>query len=197
MAVLLKSVFARAVQTHTDPAAVLSTLNADLSPVAHAGDRMTAIVAMFDPLQRTLRMASAGHPAPILLRDDAVQALELHVELPLLVDPGQRYGQVAVDLKVADRLLLYTDGAVEVVNTDGGFLGLEGLSALALECRQYRGKDFLHSLCSAIQGFAGHDLEDDIALLTLECVEDQTLPHAASDAPADPSQPAASGTAGA
>ena len=197
MAVLLKSVFSCCVQTQMDAATALTTLNAELGTVAHAGDRVTAIVCMFDPLRRKLRMASAGHPAPILLRDDAVQALALRGGPPLMVVPDQRYEQVAVDLKVADRLLLYTDGAVDVANNDESFLGLEGLSELVRECRHYHGKDFLQRLFLAIQGFAGHDLEDDVALLALECVEDQTLPPVASDAPANTTKLAASDGVGA
>jgi serine phosphatase RsbU (regulator of sigma subunit) len=196
MAILLKSVFSRAVQTQMDPGAALTALNAELGKVAHADDRITAVVSMFDPLHRKLRMASAGHPAPILLRDDEARALELRGDPPLIVDPEHRYEQVAVNLEVADRLLLYTDGAVDVMNNAESFLGLAGLSELVRTCRHHHGKDFLQSLFTAIQGFTEHDLEDDVALLVLECMEEQTLPLVASGAHAATEEPAASDIAG-
>jgi sigma-B regulation protein RsbU (phosphoserine phosphatase) len=76
---------------------------------------VTAIYAVYDTRCRTLRIARAGHPLPILYRSSEAKAMEIPCEGVFAMgwDP---YGQVPVteiQLEPGDRLLFYTDGVTE------------------------------------------------------------------------------------
>uniref|UniRef100_UPI0015860146 PP2C family protein-serine/threonine phosphatase n=1 Tax=Streptomyces sp. TRM64462 TaxID=2741726 RepID=UPI0015860146 len=77
---------------------------------------------------RVLRWASAGHPAPLLLRDGKAFALPSDHRGPLLgVLPEHPYETAELPLSAGDLLLLYTDGVVERRGQDI----TEGVEALA------------------------------------------------------------------
>jgi serine phosphatase RsbU (regulator of sigma subunit)/PAS domain-containing protein len=99
--------------TGTDAATVLHCLNLVALHSQEAAAIGTAIVAFFDPDDRTLVWARAGHPLPILVR--AGRAYELvngdGTVLGVTCDPG--YRSVTVRLKPGDRIMLYTDGLIE------------------------------------------------------------------------------------
>lgn len=59
------------------------------------------------------RLVNAGHPWPLLLRDDAVQELRLRVNLPFGIPAPDPYLVQDLELHPGDRLVLYTDGMQE------------------------------------------------------------------------------------
>jgi serine phosphatase RsbU (regulator of sigma subunit)/anti-sigma regulatory factor (Ser/Thr protein kinase) len=95
------------------PASVLARLN------RLAGESMettfaTLAYAVIDPKRRICRLASAGHPPPIVAyADGRVDLLEGGRGLPLGVVPDTRYRQTTVELPAGSVLLLYSDGLVE------------------------------------------------------------------------------------
>ena len=59
-----------------------------------------------------MRIASAGQPAPILLRSDAVGAVPID-GVPIGIDRTARYGETHERLLTDDLLLLFTDGLLK------------------------------------------------------------------------------------
>jgi serine phosphatase RsbU (regulator of sigma subunit)/anti-sigma regulatory factor (Ser/Thr protein kinase) len=118
MAQLRHALSALAVTTTTDPAALLGHLNHLLCAGRAAVDTATAVIAYYDPHDRTLTWAQAGHPAP--LRTRAGVTVELpRPRGPLLgVLADAEYERASVAFEPDDLLLLYTDGLVE--NRDQG-----------------------------------------------------------------------------
>ncbi|MFI0262310.1 SpoIIE family protein phosphatase [Streptomyces sp. NPDC017056] len=99
--------------TGADAAQILDCLNL---VAFHGHDESltaTAVVGHFDPEQRTLSWARAGHPPPVLVRGG--RATELSNDdgttLGASLDPG--YALKTLPLHAGDRLILYTDGLVE------------------------------------------------------------------------------------
>jgi len=96
-----------------DPPTVLRRLNNHFRYLWPTAMFATAIVAVLDVAARTLRVASAGHPPPVLVRNG--RALELAVvNAPLLffdeLDPIECLDEV---LHPGDRIVFYTDGITE------------------------------------------------------------------------------------
>ena len=87
----------------------------------------TCLYAVYDPITSELQIANAGHIPPVLVRaeDGRSEVLDLPTGAPIGV------GQVAfetatVQVRPGDRLVLCTDGLVEVRGEDIG----DGLAAL-------------------------------------------------------------------
>jgi serine phosphatase RsbU (regulator of sigma subunit)/PAS domain-containing protein len=85
------------------------------SAAAHFSDGVlgTAVCGLYDPSDRTLRWARAGHLPPILVRDGRAEQLPLPEGLLLGADPDARYAEEVTSLQLGDTLLLFTDGLIE------------------------------------------------------------------------------------
>jgi serine phosphatase RsbU (regulator of sigma subunit)/anti-sigma regulatory factor (Ser/Thr protein kinase) len=95
------------------PASVIARLNR-LAGESQETTFATLVYAVIDPKRRICRIASAGHPPPIVaFADGRVELIEGGRGLPLGVAPDTRYRQTTVELPVGSVLLLYSDGLVE------------------------------------------------------------------------------------
>jgi serine phosphatase RsbU (regulator of sigma subunit)/PAS domain-containing protein len=98
--------------TATGPATLLAWLNTaacQLSP----GIIGTAVCGIYDPADRSLRWARAGHLPPVLVRSGQASALSLPEGLLLGGELGGHYEEVTTSLQPGDVLLLFTDGLIE------------------------------------------------------------------------------------
>ena len=131
------------------------------------GDFVTMVCAILEPERHRLRYASAGHQAPILLRDGKTQGLELG-GLPLAVLPKIDYPLRWVELAPGDALILYTDGVTDALNTDGDLFGIERLEAAARRHSAQSARQLLDAILEAAQEFAaGRSQSDDTTVLIL------------------------------
>jgi serine phosphatase RsbU (regulator of sigma subunit) len=98
--------------TGASPATLLDWLN---SAAAHFTDGVlgTTICGLYDPADRSLRWARAGHLPPVLVRDGRAEQLPLPEGLLLGADPEASYTEVVTSLRLGDTLLLFTDGLIE------------------------------------------------------------------------------------
>jgi serine phosphatase RsbU (regulator of sigma subunit) len=93
-----------------DPGALLGHLNRLSSRLELTG---TAVIAVYDPAERTLSWARAGHPVPLLARAGAADELDRPSGLLLGADEEAGYPVMAPRLEPGDLVLFYTDGLVE------------------------------------------------------------------------------------
>jgi PAS domain-containing protein len=98
--------------TGAGPATLLKWLN-EIACHLTAGTVGTAVCGMYDPGDRRMRWARAGHLAPVLVRDGVARELPLPGGLMLGADPGACYEEVIARLRLDDVLLLFTDGLIE------------------------------------------------------------------------------------
>ena len=124
----------------------------------------TCLYGVFDPVARTLRLASAGHlPLLVLHRDGGGEFVELEPGPPLGV-AGSKPVEVEVDVPDGAVLLLFTDGLVEGRHQPVE----EGLLALRNAVSAMQGLD-VETLCDALLHAMGRDStpDDDSALLAV------------------------------
>jgi len=102
-------------------AALLSPKAEVLVGVANRALRMlardafaTAIAAIYHPASRTLSVASAGHPGPVVRRRDGTVEQFDFPGLMLGLLPESEYEAHAIQLDEGDTAVFYTDGLVEV-----------------------------------------------------------------------------------
>ena len=73
----------------------------------------SACLALYDPADRRLSIANAGHPTPVLVRGGEAQPVPRPPGTMLGVDANSGYDEVTIVLEPGDVLLLYTDGLIE------------------------------------------------------------------------------------
>ena len=95
------------------PSVVVERVNAlinDLGPPTMA----TLAYAVLDPERESFEVVIAGHPPPLLIRQDgAASFLPLQGGIPLGVSPMARYRSDTHELRAGETIVLYTDGLVE------------------------------------------------------------------------------------
>jgi serine phosphatase RsbU (regulator of sigma subunit)/PAS domain-containing protein len=98
--------------TGAGPGTLLGWLN---GAACHFTDGIigTAVCGFYNPTDRTLRWARAGHLPPILLRDGQACTLSPPHGLLLGADPDAKYAETTTPLQIGDILLLFTDGLIE------------------------------------------------------------------------------------
>jgi len=113
------------------PGASLSLVNQPLTRyLADSGQYVTAFVGRYDAQTRVLTYASAGHPYARLIRGDSVLRLDAATAIPLGISAKSVYEEASVQLQPGDRLVLFTDGITESMNTAHELFGDERLDAV-------------------------------------------------------------------
>ncbi|OKK01944.1 PP2C family protein-serine/threonine phosphatase [Amycolatopsis sp. CB00013] len=123
------------------------------------------------PDRRSLKMALAGHPQPLLIDDSGGRLLSREkLGPPLGVAPGAGWQELTVPMGPRWSLLLYTDGLFEGrVEGSGERVGLERMAAAALHSLDAEGGSAaaLDHLISEMDVLHGGPLDDDVALALL------------------------------
>ncbi len=151
------------------PAAVLADLNDAVLGAERPALYATALYAVLRTSEpRTVTLATAGHPLPILIRaDGSAQAVGEAGNL-LGLDAQPRLTDVTVDLGPGDRLLAFTDGLTDARAPGHPLSEAELREVLA----RHRGEP-VETMAQRIEEAAlgpGAEARDDIALVLLEMV---------------------------
>ena len=151
-----------------DPAAVLHYLNEHLCKVADPSF-MTALYAVYDGSQQTMRIARAGQPLPMIYRASEKKAFELDSPgvYPLGIEPYRIELPVTeVKLMPGDRFLVYTDGLSERFNGAGESYGEARLLKPLATDSAAAPQEVIAAIMGDVEQFAGdHPADDDQALL--------------------------------
>lgn len=134
------------------PAELLTQLNRRLYGRMQGGFA-TCLILLLRP-DSTCVLASAGHPAPFLNKNE----IDLPGALPLGLSAATTYLQSEVNVSAGDHFALYTDGLLEARSHSGelyGFARLEDLFATKTNAAQ------------ATQAAVNFGQDDDITVLTL------------------------------
>jgi sigma-B regulation protein RsbU (phosphoserine phosphatase) len=157
----------RAVQA--DPPAMLETLNRHFEFLWDTEMFSTAIYATVDAARRELRIACAGHPPPLLVRDgEAAQPLAVDAVPPLLMMPFDAVPVTSIQLRAGDRVLFYTDGVTERVDAHGRMYDLPRLKSTLADAARLTPDALIAHVVADLDRFAGgHEPEDDLTLVAI------------------------------
>lgn len=154
-----------------DPAAVLTALNRAYPMDQHGNKFFTMWYGVYDPADRSLTYASAGHPPALLFPSVKQPPIELgEGELMIGAMPDVQYDNHTVTMPETGRLFVYSDGAFEVrLAEDNKMLGLDGLRKIMCEAVHSEADDDstpLLRMRDTIRKLQGTDeFEDDYSML--------------------------------
>ena len=154
-----------------EPGHFLSLMNRRLCQLlSSATDFATALCGVIDLKQQTLRIASAGGPAPLIYRQSAggsgTEAACSGQPLGFIAE-GE-FDEILVRLTGGDRVLLFTDGLYEINCADGQQLGIEGTQRILMEMGYPRQPLDFRELEQLLLGFSNAiRFEDDLTVIEL------------------------------
>jgi hypothetical protein len=111
------------------PAEAYAAIDAAIAGQQLVSRFVTALIAELDLASGVLRWISAGHPAPLLLRDGRlVKPLDLEPAPPLALQLAQGHpAEGCESLEPGDMVVLYTDGLTEARRPGGELFSVERL----------------------------------------------------------------------
>lgn len=115
-------------QTGSGPAEVLTRLNNMMVEDMPGGRFVTMVYAEFDPAQRTLRLANAGHLPPLLVEPGGHRWLQTDHGIPLGIATAN-FSEAEITLSPESRLAFYSDGITEAALESGEEYGPDRLLA--------------------------------------------------------------------
>ncbi len=152
-----------------DPAALLARWNALIHDNTDDGTFITCLLMLVNRGAGKLRVSSAGHPAPFLLREDPPEPEELTLEpaFPLGVAEDAVFPLAEVDLPPAPlTVFAYTDGVVEAMDAERHPYGRERLVARLREHRSARPEALIRRIRKDVSRFVGDAPQsDDLTIL--------------------------------
>jgi serine phosphatase RsbU (regulator of sigma subunit) len=152
----------------TDPGQCMEEVNRQLCTQVFNGQFVTMMIAVLDLDTRTIEIASAGHPAPMLCDNDGARALDLDPQLVLGVEESVEYPTQRYPLNPGARLLFYTDGVPDAESADGKRFTAARIQQ-SLACRLTSPKSMLDTVMQSIDQFRiGRDLSDDLTLVAIQ-----------------------------
>src|ERR1700693_772503 len=129
----------------------------------------TMAAARFSQAGHHVAFAAAGHPPAMLLSNGVVRLLDSQNGiLGSLSEIAPSKSVNEIELAKGDRLILYTDGLVEVFNAFDDMLGVEGLQTLILESAQLPIQELKQAILNGVTSWRHGPLFDDVSLIIVE-----------------------------
>jgi anti-sigma regulatory factor (Ser/Thr protein kinase) len=176
--------------TDPDPAVVLPGLDRLVATLATEARNeelfVTVLYGLIEPDAQRLTMASAGHPAPLLRReqpDGPVTARYIEISPGTPLGLHGRRTAVTVDFWPGDTLLLFSDGVVER-RRQSLDRGLDGLATTVAGASSGDPRTLCGLATAAVPGAT----EDDVAVLVVEYALTPSR-SAGIEVPAEPTAP--------
>jgi PAS domain S-box-containing protein len=137
--------------------------------IATDGFYFTMAAGRFVQRGRRMTFAAAGHPPAMLVSGGGLRLLDSQSGiLGCLAETAPSESADEIDLNSGDRLLLYTDGLVEVFNQSDEMLGVEGLEELVRESAKRALPEMRQAILDGVAAWRRGPLADDLSLVIVE-----------------------------
>ena len=144
---------------------LLRRLNGTLLERRVEGHFITLVCGVWEPKNMTLRLANAGMPLPVLIRDGRSRQIQAE-GIPLGLLENTDYQEVSLNLKKGDLLAFFSDGLVEAMNPELDEFGARHLANLLRDNAGRPLREIIDMLFGEIARFeAGRPPRDDQTLV--------------------------------
>ena len=137
--------------------------------IAPDGFYFTMAAGRFVQRGRRMAFAAAGHPPAMLVSNGGLRLLDSQNGiLGCLADTAPSEATEEIDLMSGDRLVLYTDGFIEVFNRSDEMLGVEGLGELVRQSAKRALPEMRQAILDGVAAWRNGPLTDDMSLVIVE-----------------------------
>ena len=154
-----------------DPAEMVRYLNRHFEFLWESPMFATALCALVDPRDRSVTIACAGHPPPLLLSAGRVDTMAVEATMPLLMMDLKAVREVRHVLQPGDRVLFYTDGVTERHDPHDDMYDLPRLTASFGQSGELVPDEQVQSIVRDLDAFGGDREPDDDQTLLLMVVD--------------------------
>jgi len=166
---MFKMAFQSFAKSTPSPARLMGIMNDSLFRVLPDSDFLTVFYGVLHTKTLELVFTNAGHPKPLLYRQDSGSVDELEDGGPLMgAFPGMEYDEGSIVLKLGDRLLIFTDGVTEAArcSDNNQFYGDDRLRETFLKSCEMEPSSALPYMMNDLEEFReGSTFDDDVTMM--------------------------------
>jgi sigma-B regulation protein RsbU (phosphoserine phosphatase) len=144
-----------------DPPALLHYINRHFRFLWDTPMYATALYAVVDAANQTMKVSSAGHPLPLLQRSGRTSTVAVETAMCVLWDELGDVPCVEHPLAAGDLVAFYTDGITDRQAAGGAMFDLERLSESLARAGRRAPADVVAAIVSDLDAFAGGEEPDD------------------------------------
>lgn len=162
-----KTLISSALLTRLSLSEAISNVNKELCSNNPNHMYVTAFIGIIDINTGDLEYINAGHCPPIIMdTDKTFKSLDVEVNIFLGSMNDINYSSHKINIKENEKIILYTDGAIDAVNIDGEAYGKERLLFFLNSNSTLSDKELLDGAANDIQEYSrGVEQSDDITML--------------------------------
>ncbi|HZK57994.1 MAG TPA: PP2C family protein-serine/threonine phosphatase [Clostridia bacterium] len=167
---ITRAVFRLLTKTGMEPKAVLEQLNACLTPeLVQQNMFISLFYGIYNPWNRNLNYAVAGHNPPIIFRRNN-RKIEILEGRGIIIGGRYQttYNSFSATLEEGDLLLVYTDGVKDVKNEGGKPFGIDGIKRLLSNYAEYDAEGIGNCLAHVLVKYCNNKLNDDASFIILK-----------------------------
>lgn len=165
---MIKIAFHGEKENAKSPSKLLKSLNKSITGVT-PNLLLTAAYAYINTLEQKIILARAGHPPAYITRINSGEFQVLKPKGSLVGwNPGLEFDTVETDFKNGDRLILYTDGITETINSEGYFYESEFIEYI--KTSHENSEELINSVIKGAKSWATADtgLQDDMTIVVVD-----------------------------
>ncbi|MGA7834922.1 MAG: SpoIIE family protein phosphatase, partial [Acidimicrobiales bacterium] len=153
--------------TGADPVKLFSQFNRFLCLHPEVGRYVTMFIGAIG-CDGMLDYIKAGHPSPLLLRQNKVSELYTEGSFPVGLIPDAEFTLAKMQLEPGDTLVLFSDGVTEAENPNQDLFEVSGLSAALAGQQDLPVEALQQSILESVRAFTrGAHQSDDLTLLVV------------------------------
>lgn len=166
------SIFSNARNSGKSTELTVRLTNEYLTGKIERGKFATLFYAIYNASTRQLTYTGAGHPNGFIIRPSSDEIIELHTEgilVGFFSPQNAKFEEKTIQLHPKDKVLLYTNGIIEVLDDQEEMLGSARLKSFLLENKHGHIEELLEQIYQLGNKFCEYSgFGDDITMIGLE-----------------------------
>lgn len=165
-----RAVFRLLTKAKVEPEVLLRQINICLTPdLIQQNMFVSLFYGIYDPRNRSLKYAVAGHNPPIVFRRNS-RKIEVLEGKGLIIGGKYQttYKSFGFVLERGDLIIVYTDGVKDTKNRENEQFGIDGIKNVILNYAEYDAEGVANCLARVLTKYCNSKLNDDASFIVLK-----------------------------